>query len=77
MRAKQYSQTNEMIDMNKIRKRNGIILAATVMLAGLAFNGLKAEQMAADNSANQGLAVATFAGGCFWCIESDLKTSWC
>ena len=53
-----------------------ILIAAAVIVAavtGLTANsGKKAEEGVGIDTA--GLATATFAGGCFWCIESDMES---
>jgi peptide-methionine (S)-S-oxide reductase len=45
-----------------------LFLALALVLAGL---GLASAQMAPLPQPKEGQALATFAGGCFWCVESD------
>jgi peptide methionine sulfoxide reductase msrA/msrB len=60
--------------MNK-KTRNTISLISAVLVAGLAFTQLNAEQMPKTDMMmdDKDLAVATFAGGCFWCTESGFE----
>jgi peptide methionine sulfoxide reductase msrA/msrB len=55
-----------------------IIIAGTVLAIshGCQKSDLAKEgksSMAANTTQNQNLKIATFAGGCFWCTESDLE----
>ncbi len=49
----------------------GLILGAAVITAFIA--GAGDEMTKKHETVAQGLEVATFAGGCFWCIEADFE----
>lgn len=56
-----------------------IVLAALIVLTGFILlgmrtsNGSGAEKSTAPDEEYSGLQRATFAGGCFWCVESDFE----
>jgi peptide-methionine (S)-S-oxide reductase len=59
--------------MNTVRSWTfGAVIALIVgIVAALGAGGPRAQATTATGPAPAGLAKATFAGGCFWCVESD------
>lgn len=60
--------------MKRLLLKSGIAaLLVAAVLGGVASQSRAADkaQVSADAVGPDGLAVATFAGGCFWCVESD------
>ena len=59
-----------------MKRDSGMALSARIAIAvGIAtavhMGGLSAQGSTATGPAPAGMAKATFAGGCFWCVESD------
>ncbi|MCU7852014.1 MAG: peptide-methionine (S)-S-oxide reductase MsrA [Candidatus Thiodiazotropha sp. (ex Monitilora ramsayi)] len=55
--------------MKKLKLRHWGLLLAGMFIIISAQAEIKTDEMSSDDS----LAVATFAGGCFWCTESDFE----
>ncbi len=60
--------------MNLRSMRSGLIAAVFFGTFGAIDGGASAAEGTASPPAAKGEAIATFAGGCFWCVESDFDT---
>lgn len=54
---------------SRFRLRHGLLAAVLALFAVLSGPAAVAQQQ--DQTAEKPLATAIFAGGCFWCVESD------
>ena len=63
--------TNHMVITMK--KLGFLTIVALIMLAFSITNPLSAPMQATPSEPNTKLQEATFAGGCFWCTESDFE----
>jgi len=60
--------------MNLRSMRKGLIAAVFFAAFGTIGGGVLAAEGTVSPPAPKGEAIATFAGGCFWCVESDFDT---
>ena len=58
---------------NQVMKRMLIGLALATLATATLITNASNEQAQIPKAPDKELAIATFAGGCFWCVESDFE----